>query len=91
MADLIITMKIMPESPEVDLGAIKTKAMEIISQFECRGTQTEEEPIAFGLKAIILKFAYPEEKGSTDEMEAKLAEIEGVNSAEVTGLDRALG
>ena len=91
MADLILTIKVMPKSPDVDLTAVEESAKEIISQFEGRGTKAEIEPVAFGLKALNLTFAYDESKGSTDALEQKLTEIDGVNSAEVTKIDRALG
>ena len=42
-------------------------------------TKTEQEPIAFGLKALKIIFVMDEAKGSTDELESKIKEIEGVN------------
>ncbi len=91
MADVIITMKVMPESPEIDLDALQEKVKAVISEFEGRGTKVDIEPVAFGLKALIIRFAYDENKGSTDDMEAKVSEVEGVNSVDIIGVDRALG
>ena len=50
----------------------------------------EEEPIAFGLKAIIALFAWPEEK-ELESLENELKDIEGVNSIQVIDIRRAFG
>ena len=90
MADVIITLKIMPESPEIDLDAISSKAEELINKYGEVGKK-EIEPIAFGLKALNLIFVMDENKGSTEELENQISELEGVNSVEVTDVRRALG
>ncbi|MEM4270812.1 MAG: hypothetical protein QXO70_01810, partial [Candidatus Pacearchaeota archaeon] len=50
----------------------------------------EEQDIAFGLKAIIVTIAWPEEK-NTDIAENKLKEITGVSSTEIIDYRRAIG
>ena len=50
----------------------------------------EEKAIAFGLKAVMLKMAWPEEK-STDLIETKLSELENVSSATIEDYRRAFG
>ena len=49
------------------------------------------EPIAFGLKAVKIMFVMDEDKGSTDDLEADIETIDGVNSVEVTDVRRAIG
>ena len=66
-----IKIKIMPSSPDVDLENIKNSAKEIIESNNGMRSTFEEEPIAFGLKAIIALFAWPEEK-ELDETEKEL-------------------
>ncbi|RMF55666.1 elongation factor 1-beta [Candidatus Woesearchaeota archaeon] len=92
MADVIITLKIMPESPETDLEKVKEEAKGKIKDF-CGETETREEmqPIAFGLKALQIIFVMDESKGSTDELEKNISGIEGVASVEVTDVRRAVG
>ncbi len=90
MADVIVTVKIMPESPEVDLKEIIDKATEIINKVGEVG-KTETEPIAFGLNAIKLIFVMDESKGSTEPLENEIAKLEHVNSVEVIDVRRALG
>jgi len=92
MANAIITLKIMPESPDVDLDAIKVKALAEIETFAGKGdTKVEIEPIAFGLKALKIIFIMDESIGSPEPVEKKIAEIEGVNSAETVDVRRAVG
>jgi len=90
MADVIIVLKIMPSSPEVDLSKIEESSKKEIENFGGRINNVEQEPVAFGLKAIKITFLLNESKGSTDELEKNISDIEGVNSAEVVGITRAL-
>ena len=53
--------------------------------------KSEQEPIAFGLKALKITFAMDENKGSTDTLEEDINGIEGVNSVEVVDVRRAIG
>lgn len=91
MAHVIITLKIMPESVDVSLEGIKQKANELIKAFGGEVGKTEEEPIAFGLKALKLFFVMDESKGSTESLEQDISKIKGVNSVEVTDVRRAIG
>jgi translation elongation factor aEF-1 beta len=85
-----VIAKIMPSSPDTNLELIKQKAK---SEMESQGAQNisfKEKPIAFGLVAIMLKMAWPEEK-STDIIENKLSKIENVSSATIEDYRRAFG
>ena len=74
--------KLMPTSPEVDLEVIKNTAKKIIEDFGGTNKEYVEEPIAFGLKAIIIFFFYSDDK-NPEEIESKLAKIKNVNSVEL--------
>ena len=92
MAKAIVTFKIMPESPEVDLAAIKDKALKIAKEAGSIGEmQTKIEPIAFGLKAVLILGMYDVEGSDFDGIAQKMSEIEGVQNAEVAKMDLALG
>ena len=91
MADVIITMKIMPESPDVDLDCIKEKADNEIKSFGGEIGKVEKEPIAFGLIALKLIFVSDESKGSTEQLEENVSKLEGVASVQITDVRRALG
>ena len=85
-----VRIKIMPASPETDLEKIKSEAKTIVEQSNGKNCKFEEEPIAFGLKAIIVFFAWPEEK-ELEELEEALKKIENVNSVQLTDIRRAFG
>ena len=77
-----IKIKIMPLSPDVDLEEIKTKAKKIVEEKGGKNREYEEELIAFGLKAIIAFFEWPEEK-ELEEIEEAFKSIENVNSVQI--------
>jgi len=92
MAQVIITIKIMPDSPDVDISGLESAAKEKIAVFAGNTeTRTEIEPIAFGLKAVKIRFIMDESKGSTEALEDEISQIEGVNSVEVVDVRRAVG
>lgn len=90
MAIVALKIKIMPESLETDLNVIKQEAKKVLMAEDARRVIFEEQPIAFGLKALIVTIAWPEEK-STDIAENKLREIRGVSSVETIDYRRAVG
>ena len=82
----------MPESPETDLNSVEEQAKKIIKELVGETeTKSEQEPIAFGLKALKIVFVMDESKGSTDALENKIKEIQGANSVEVIDVRRAIG
>lgn len=91
MATVVITMRIMPENPEVDLSRLETEAKKEIAAFGGEVGKVELVPVAFGLKAIDIFFVSDESKGGTEDLEKKISEIPGVMSAEVTDVRRAIG
>lgn len=92
MAKAVVTVKIMPESPNIDLVELEKKAKKVIADFVGKGeTRSSEEPIAFGLKALKIIFVMDENKGSPDPVAEKIATLEGVNSAEIIDVRRAIG
>ncbi len=85
-------MKVMPQAPDVNLKWIASEAGKLIKDFSGNDVgKTEEEPIAFGLKALKLYFVMDEAKGSTQHLDEKIAKIAGVNSVEVIDVRRTIG
>ncbi len=92
MAKAVITFKIMPESVEVDLEPIKVEAEKIAKEAGSIGEmQVKIEPVAFGLKAVIVMAMYEVEGSEFDQIAAKMQELEGVQTAVVAKMDLALG
>ena len=92
MSKAVITFKLMPESPEIDLEPIKERAREIAQENGAIGEmQVKEQPIAFGLKAVLVLVMYEVEGSDFDQIASKMGEIEHVQSSEIAKMDLALG
>jgi elongation factor 1-beta len=85
-----IIVKVMPESPEVDIEKLKVKCREALESEGGQNVSFEVEDVAFGLKALMVKFAWDEEKEG-EVYEKKLGEIEGVSSVDTVDYRRAFG
>ena len=85
VADVIVTIKVMPKDNKVDLTQLELK---IRSAVEPNGLK--REPIAFGIVALIVTKLIPDEGGELEKIENKLKEIDDVGEVEVTDLSRAL-
>ena len=89
MGEVLTTMKIMPDSPDIDLEGIKS-TIESSMPEGARIHEISEEPIAFGLVAVILQFITEDGEGGSEAVEEMVQAIEGVASFEVTGVGRLM-
>lgn len=85
MAEVIVGLKVMPKTVDVDLDKLEEKIKSAIAP-----DKMEREPIAFGLVAIHVVKLVPDAGGQVDEIETKLKSIEEVGEVEVTGVSRSL-
>lgn len=91
MAIAALKIKILPDSPDASLEKIEEESRKIIERFErAKLHKSEKEEIAFGLKALVLTIAWPEDKDQF-ELEQELASISHVDSVEVIDFRRAVG
>lgn len=92
MAKAIITFKLMPESPDVDRKPIAETALKIAKENGAIGQmQTKEDPIGYGLVAILILAMYDVNSSDFEAIAAKMGQINGVESSEVANMDLALG
>ena len=89
MGDVVATIKLMPESPDEDLIKIKEKIEKSIPS-ETELYKIEEEPIAFGLVALLIMVVVSDAEGGTEEVEEIMSKIEGVASIEVVDIRRLM-
>ena len=85
-----VKYKLMPTGLDIDLDLLKTKIQTKLTEFGGIFGEAEEKPIAFGLKALVVSFAFPEEK-EIDEVGNALETINGVSSVEMIDYRRAIG
>jgi len=90
MSIVAVKIKIMPSSPETNLQDIEAGIREILERNSVKNPQFDVEPIAFGLKAIIVMFGWPEEK-ELDTLESQLQKIQNVSSVQIIDIRRAIG
>lgn len=88
MVALII--KLMPSSNTTNLEEIEHSARKILEKEGAKNLTFEKQEIAFGLKALMIKMAMPEEKG-TEDIEHKLGTIKEVSSVTIEDYRRAFG
>ena len=89
MGEVVTTIKIMPESPDVDLEKIKEEIKTTIPE-GAELHKIEEEPIAFGLVALNVMVVTQDAEGGTEKVEENLTKIEGVSNIEVTDTRRLM-
>ena len=86
----MVKVKIMPESPDTNLKQIADETKTIVEHHKGRHFSFIEEPIAFGLKAVIGTFMIIE-TFNQDPLLDKIRLIPHVNSAEIIDFRRAFG
>jgi elongation factor 1-beta len=79
MGSVAVIMRVMPESPEVDLEQLKTALKQKLPGIQ----DMKIEPIGFGLKAIKFAAIINDAGGETDALETSLRSIPGVERAEI--------
>jgi len=82
MGSVALILKVMPESPDIDLEAMKVAMRAKVPSIQ----DIQEEPIGFGLKALKVMAVVSDQGGETDALEEALSTIEGVERAEIVEL-----
>lgn len=87
---MAVKVKIMPKSLETDLVKIEEEVRVVMKTRGVKNPEFEVQPIAFGLKALIVLFGWPEEK-EFEGFENSLMKIKGISSIKVIDMRRAIG
>jgi elongation factor 1-beta len=85
MAEVLVSLRVMPKSIEVDLDKLEQKIKESISP-----ERVQRNPIAFGIVAFNVIKIIPDDAKELDLLENKLKSIEEVGEVEVTEITRSL-
>jgi len=92
MATAAIKVKIMPEGIDTDLEHLKKEIKRRVESEipKALSHSFEEQPIAFGLKALIALIVWPEEK-ETSLLEDLIKSISGVSQVDIIDYRRVVG
>ncbi len=86
MGDVLVTYKIMPEGVDVDFEKMKEEVKKRVGTLG-KIAEFDLQPIAFGLKALVVKVIVKDEGGIADKIEEefnKIENVQGVVIEEVT-------
>jgi translation elongation factor aEF-1 beta len=88
MANVMVSMKIFPEDVTIDLNQLREQIKKSLPQ-DVSVRKFAEEPIAFGLIALIAHILVPEEKsGEMEKVESAIKSIKGVSNIETFMMQR---
>ena len=87
MADVVVTIKALPNSPERNIDELSGKVEEVIKKFG-RLYKKSIQPIAFGINAIVISFVMPEGEGGTEPVEEEVKKVNGIGDVQVTDVTR---
>jgi elongation factor 1-beta len=79
MGSVAVILRVMPESPEIDIEKLKKALKQKLPSIQ----EMKEEPIGFGLKALKILAVVNDAGGETDAIEKSLNEVAGVERAEI--------
>ncbi|MDG6915844.1 MAG: elongation factor 1-beta [Nitrososphaerota archaeon] len=83
----LIRVKAMPSGPEVPADQLLS-AIKGVLEKDMVLKSSKEDPIAFGLYALIVDIVTPEAEGMPDRVEAAVAKAPMVTQSEVVGVSR---
>lgn len=90
MAKMLAIMDVMPEGVEVNLEDLKTEIKKAVEGFKAQFGEVKEEEVAFGLKRLKIVIITNEDE-NLDNLTDKVKQVEGVKSAEIVDIRRAIG
>ena len=83
----LIRVKTMPSGPEVPSAKLLDSIKGSLEK-DMTLKSSREDPIAFGLYALIVDIVAPEEEGMVDKVEAAVGKAPLVNQSELMGVSR---
>ena len=89
MGEVAVQLKIMPSGPDVDLKDLSNRITSQITDYG-RMYSCEVQPVAFGLKALIVTVIVEDKEGGTEAVETSISEIDEVESVQVVAVTRML-
>ena len=85
MAQVLITLKVMPKEAGIDLDKLENDVKSAVSP-----DRIVREPIAFGLVALKVSKLVEDAEGQVEAIESKLKSLEDVGEIEVVEITRTI-
>ncbi|WP_229121876.1 elongation factor 1-beta [Halapricum desulfuricans] len=87
MGKVAAKIKVMPNSPDVDLDALQERLEQSLPE-GAKINGFERDEVAFGLVALLPTVIVPDESGGTESVEEAFGEVEDVESVSVENVGR---
>jgi len=87
MGKVAAAIKVMPQSPEVDLDGLQERLEQSLPE-GAKIQGFDRDDVAFGLVALIPTVIVPDEAGGTEAVEEAFAAVDGVESVSVEDVGR---
>jgi len=85
MAKVAVLLRLLPDSPEADLAALRAAVMAAVPE-RMSIARIDEKPFAFGLRALLISLILADEEGGLEAAEAAFGKIPGIQSVETLEL-----
>jgi len=87
MGKVAAAIKVMPQSPDVDLDALQER-LEAALPEGAKINGFERDEVAFGLVALLPTVVVPDDTGGTEAVEEAFQDVDGVESVSVENVGR---
>ncbi len=87
MGEVAAKIKVMPSGMDVDLTRLRDALTKVIPK-GARIHGFSEQPVAFGLKALVVVVKVGDIEGGTEKVEEEFSKVKGVESVSVEELGR---
>lgn len=81
MGDVLVQLRVLPESVDVDLNNLKEAISEKIEKL-CKVNEVKVEEIGFGLNALMFSVIIPDEEGKIDAVENAISSVKDVSQVD---------
>jgi elongation factor 1-beta len=87
MSKVAAKLKVMPNSPDVDLDALQERLEQSLPE-GAKIQGFDRDDVAFGLVALLTTVIVPDDAGGTEAVEENFGDVEGVESVSVEDVGR---
>jgi elongation factor 1-beta len=87
MGKVAAKIKVMPQSPEIDLDELQERLEQSLPE-GAKINGFERDDVAFGLVALFPTVIVPDDSGGTEAVEEGFSDVEGVESVSVENVGR---